>query len=1106
MSQTKTIKFFISSTFKDFVKERNVLQQFVFPELKNICQKKGFAFQPVDLRWGVTQEVSENNQTLQYCLNEVSRCSHEPKPNLLILLGQRYGWGPLPQNITVKEREYLQEKIDAKDFKLVAKWYIQDENDVEKKYFLKEKKALSQDEWSIEENKLKNLFQNTTKGKNEKPLKGYEHFHTSATEQEIRYAIDKQFKANSNNTFIFTREFSAGEDESLIEKSQKAQDKLTNLKDYLQELEVTHLKKKDITTTEYKSYADEYERLEDLPKYLKNFYDTIFKEFKEKIETEMKFFEKQSDLEIEKEQQKRFLNEKSKIVLGRDNEIKDIKQFILDSDEQYYLLYGESGSGKSSVMAKTISELLDKDGNSLVPDHKFIYKFIGTTAHTSSPRDTYEYIYWQLKGTQEKPKDIEHEDYKFYAQFKEALQEYTQDEKLTIFIDAVDQFSVYDSLSIFLDELPQNVKIVFSTLYNDERKNEEYANYFERLSGVVQTPKKLEIQNSNNEEILKAWLDERQRKLTKSQFKLIIDSAKNKTPLYLRLAFIISLEWKSTEKIIKEALGETPQELIIKYFDNVIEKHSVKRELLELVLGLIGASKDGLSESELIDLLSREEDILALYERENSSYPKLTRFPAFLFSKLYYHIQEVFTEKLIDNEMLINPFHRIIEEVIRKECHNKNYNMKLADYFKSKNIYKKDDFNIYYLRSFNELPYQYIQFDTNQILNLLKDFEFMVDIFFYEKNLSFFSLIYELYLPIIKDRDSYTNRIVENLYLFYKEYEEKICLLLNSYSNDKYKKKILEYVLSNALLDGWDSPLHELANIYIYNTKKNLDVPKPYNIACDTPYTGLLTKNKKHNFDGVLEIYNLNDSTILSSGDDGKINQWSLKGTFIQEFLSNVCSSIKHNDKLYFSTWNGLILEYNFNLKLLNAIKSNNIIKFSKIYMFNDLHYIMDHLHEKLFIVDFYKARIVDTISALDICIYKDLIAIIEDEAHIKIKKISDQNIIFSHAIQEKNKLFRVNNLNNKFIFSTDTNIIYIQTEIDLQISSLNSSQLESINPIRNIFQCKFADSDFSQVITDIDQVTDYSIFDGSNITFFDQSFIATDIRDIIIYDEAGNQ
>jgi hypothetical protein len=44
------IRFFLSSTFADFQTERDVLQQRVFPELRQLCAASGFRLQPIDLR------------------------------------------------------------------------------------------------------------------------------------------------------------------------------------------------------------------------------------------------------------------------------------------------------------------------------------------------------------------------------------------------------------------------------------------------------------------------------------------------------------------------------------------------------------------------------------------------------------------------------------------------------------------------------------------------------------------------------------------------------------------------------------------------------------------------------------------------------------------------------------------------------------------------------------------------------------------------------------------------------------------------------------------------------------------------------------------------
>ena len=54
---------------------------------------------------------------MQYCINEVSRCSVEPKPNLLILLGQRYGWGPLPSSINPDDfKDVILNGVKDEDF------------------------------------------------------------------------------------------------------------------------------------------------------------------------------------------------------------------------------------------------------------------------------------------------------------------------------------------------------------------------------------------------------------------------------------------------------------------------------------------------------------------------------------------------------------------------------------------------------------------------------------------------------------------------------------------------------------------------------------------------------------------------------------------------------------------------------------------------------------------------------------------------------------------------------------------------------------------------------------------------------------------------------
>ena len=83
----RSVRVFISSTFRDMHAERDHLVRMVFPELRERLRAHRFYLEEVDLRWGITKEQSENAETLALCLRTIDRC----RPFFLGLLGERYG-------------------------------------------------------------------------------------------------------------------------------------------------------------------------------------------------------------------------------------------------------------------------------------------------------------------------------------------------------------------------------------------------------------------------------------------------------------------------------------------------------------------------------------------------------------------------------------------------------------------------------------------------------------------------------------------------------------------------------------------------------------------------------------------------------------------------------------------------------------------------------------------------------------------------------------------------------------------------------------------------------------------------------------------------------
>ncbi len=88
----KTVRVFISSTFRDMHSERDHLVTVVFPELRERLERLDLDFYDVDLRWGVphTGVDGERINSWAYCKQWIDRV----EPFFVCIVGERYGWTP----------------------------------------------------------------------------------------------------------------------------------------------------------------------------------------------------------------------------------------------------------------------------------------------------------------------------------------------------------------------------------------------------------------------------------------------------------------------------------------------------------------------------------------------------------------------------------------------------------------------------------------------------------------------------------------------------------------------------------------------------------------------------------------------------------------------------------------------------------------------------------------------------------------------------------------------------------------------------------------------------------------------------------------------------
>lgn len=122
--QTKIFRVLVSSAFTDMKKERQLLEKNVFPKPEKYCLENNAKFQTVVLRWGVSEESSLNQKTLEICLNEIERFQKlSPKPNFLVLLGDKYGWQPIPSKIPENEFNLILLQLGEYKKEIINAWY-----------------------------------------------------------------------------------------------------------------------------------------------------------------------------------------------------------------------------------------------------------------------------------------------------------------------------------------------------------------------------------------------------------------------------------------------------------------------------------------------------------------------------------------------------------------------------------------------------------------------------------------------------------------------------------------------------------------------------------------------------------------------------------------------------------------------------------------------------------------------------------------------------------------------------------------------------------------------------------------------------------------------
>jgi tetratricopeptide (TPR) repeat protein len=638
-SQSRQIRVFISSTFRDMQAERDYLVKFIFPQLRKLCESRGVTWGEVDLRWGVTDEQAAEGKVLPICLEEIRRC----RPYFIGLLGERYGWIPdaLPADLIERE-DWLKEHLHGK---------------------------------------------------------------TSVTELEILHGVLNN-PAMTGQAFFYFRDpkylETLGDTEKKLFTAENTKDaeKLRTLKN--------KIRRGGLPVRE--NYSD--------PKALG---ELILADFTKVINDNWPEGSQPDPLDREAMDHEAYAQSRERVYIGRQEYFGSVDTHAAANDTQPLVILGESGSGKSALLANWVARYRQAHPDALVLQH-----YIGATPYSADWAAMLRRLMGEFKRRFGLQQDIPDQPDALRSAFPNwlymAAASLTRpgghplppdgrgagDEgfrKIVIVLDALNQLEDRDGAPdlVWLPPvLPENVRLIVSTLPGRPLDEIQKRNW---------PTLKVELLSADERrKLIAKYLAQHAKSLNPARVERIAAAPPSANPLYLRV-LLDELRLVRTHEELEERIGdylkaESPYALYEKVIARWEQDYEGDSDLVGDTLSLLWAVRRGLTETELLQALGKNGEPL----------PRAKWSPLFL----------AMSDALISRDGLLTFAHDFLRTAARdaylpNEMHQQQVHTRLADYFERQPAGP---------RRTDELPWQLAEARAWQRLqDLLADRVFFKDAF-----------------------------------------------------------------------------------------------------------------------------------------------------------------------------------------------------------------------------------------------------------------------------------------------------------------------------------------------------------------------------------------
>ena len=605
----RSIRVFISSTFRDMIAERDKLMADVWPQLRKLCQERYVELVEVDMRWGITEAQSSQKETLKLCLDEIRDC----RPFFIGLLGERYGWTPGEDSFT---KDLLEEQ----------KWLNEPDN----------------------------------KGK-------------SVTELEIIHGVLRNPEMAGRAFYFRDPVYSKDKGSDFQSETPEDAEKQEALKNEIRKVcEEKHIPLKE-------NYSD--------PDALAQM---VLDDLTAAINAQYPKEDVPDQLTREAQGHEAFAAARRKTYIGRNEYFATLDHHAAATGVPLVLL-GESGSGKSALLANWVAHWREKHPKDYIFQH-----YIGGTTDSSDHYQLMKRLMGEIKRWSDDPDVIPTDKDDILRYFplwlaKARAKAEKDGIRFIVVLDALNQLNDYDH-ALLLGWLPEHalnggpLRLITSTLPGKENKDDPLAvakarHWQELTVNPLDTKERIKL--------IDDYLLRFGKKLDTKRKELLANALATENPLYLKI-LLDDLRVTGTHDKLDDKLNDylkaadIPALLsqLINRWQRDYEKG--KPNLVSDSLSLIFAARRGLSETELLELLRRADK-------------KEDKLPPAVWSPL----RAVLDDFLLERGGVLNFAHDYLRMAVEKEfvpdidvCDD--FRLKLADYFEAQPITP---------RSCDELPW-----------------------------------------------------------------------------------------------------------------------------------------------------------------------------------------------------------------------------------------------------------------------------------------------------------------------------------------------------------------------------------------------------------------